>query len=123
MKDNVYVPDLQRGDLTDYHLHTVVNKTWNYAGRLDSKREEILNAVLGLAGEAGEVADLHKKMYFHIDKGDRRDELLLELGDVLYYFNKLRDLYGFSMEEIVEANRVKLSKRHGKDSKNGLGKL
>lgn len=110
--NNVYVPDLQRGDLADYHLCNVVDKTWNYAGLLETERDHILNAVMGLGGEAGEIVDLHKKMLFHKPKDGRREELLHELGDVLYYFNKLRDLYGFSMKEIVEANLIKLSKRH-----------
>lgn len=110
--ENLYVPHLQRGDLADYHLRNVVDKTWNYAGLLQSERDHILNAVMGLGGEAGEIVDLHKKMFFHKPKDGRREEILHELGDVLYYFNKLRDLYGFSMKEIVEANLEKLFKRH-----------
>ena len=113
-EDNIYVPVLQRGDVADYHLITVVNPTWNCSGRLKTEKDEILNAVMGLGGEAGEVVDLHKKIFFHTPKGDRREEILSELGDVLYYFNKVRSLYGFTMKEIAEFNRNKLSERHGK---------
>lgn len=99
-------------DYADYHLKNVVARTWNCAGLLKDHRDEVLNAVLGLGGEAGEIVDLHKKMFFHKPKDGRHEELLGELGDVLYYFNKLRDLYGYSMKEIVEFNERKLSKRH-----------
>ena len=47
------------------HLKTVVNPTWNFAGRCLNKYDELMNAVLGLVGEAGEVADQHKRWFFH----------------------------------------------------------
>lgn len=93
------------------HLKRVVNKTWNYAGRANSKREETTNAVLGFVGEAGEIADLHKKMWFHGEK-DRTEELKLELGDAMYYFTKILDLYGFSLDEILDLNYQKLKARY-----------
>jgi len=93
------------------HLENVVNKTWNFSGRLQTQKDHVLNAVMGLAGEAGEVLDLHKKLYFHTPK-ERSEELKLELGDVAYYFLKIIDLYGFSLEEILAINREKLGKRY-----------
>ncbi len=94
------------------HLEDVVNVTWNYAGRIESKRDEIMNAVLGLGGEAGEVVDLHKKLFFHKAEIDRRDELVGEIGDVFYYLIKLMDLHEIGLEEALESNRAKLMKRH-----------
>ena len=94
------------------HLNTVVNKTWNYAGKLHDFQDEVMNASLGLAGESGEVADTVKKMFFHKEQEGRRTELLEELGDVAYYFTKMLDLFGFTLEEVLEANTAKLFKRH-----------
>lgn len=94
------------------HLEQVINKSWNFAGRLETERDHILNAVLGLAGEAGEVADLHKKMFYHTEKDGRKEELLNELGDVAFYLIKLLDLNGWTLEDAMEVNRAKLMKRH-----------
>jgi len=96
------------------HLDEVVNVCWDYAGRLEGRKDHIINAVLGLAGEAGEVADLHKKMFYHTPKDDRdyKESLKHELGDVYFYLLKVQDLYGFTTDEILAANRAKLSSRH-----------
>jgi hypothetical protein len=42
-----------------------------------------------------------------------RHDLLLEMGDVMYYFLKLKEIFGFTLEEILEANKSKLFERHG----------
>ena len=99
------------------HYEEVVAPTWNYAGKIHDDDGHWSNAALGLAGEAGEVADIIKKMLYHAPK-DRREELKLELGDVFYYLNKIMALSGLSLQEILEANKDKLFARH-KDRVNG----
>lgn len=100
------------------HCREVVDLTWNHAKRCRDEQDEVMNAALGLVAEAGEVADIVKKSFFHKPK-DRRAELLLELGDVMYYYAKFIDLYGFTLEEILEANKVKLFERYNIDAKKG----
>ena len=94
------------------HYAEVVAPTWNYAGRINDANGHWSNAALGLTGEAGEVADTVKKMLFHAAGKDYREALLLECGDVFYYLLKIMDLAGFTLEEVLEANRVKLAGRH-----------
>ena len=97
------------------HLDEVVNKCWNYAGRCENHKDEVMNAILGLTGEAGECADVLKKYYFHTKKADSthyKKELLKEMGDVIFYWLKLRDLFNLSNEEILDMNRAKLESRH-----------
>lgn len=94
------------------HLKEVVDKTWNFSGRLKDAKDHTLNAVIGLASEAGEVLDEHKKLFFHTAK-DRTEAIKYELGDVCYYLAKVIDLYDFTLEEILEANKAKLFERHG----------
>jgi NTP pyrophosphatase (non-canonical NTP hydrolase) len=69
---------------------------------------------LGLNGESGEVAELVKK---YLDRGKEivPSNMLLELGDVLWYLTALGNLYGFTLEEIARANIAKLTARraHG----------
>lgn len=66
---------------------------------------------LGLAGEAGEVADTIKKAVFH-QHGIDRDELIKELGDVLWYAAALCTKLDVSMSEVMEKNIAKLIKRY-----------
>lgn len=66
---------------------------------------------LGLAGEAGEVADLIKKGIFH-QQGLDTDHLRKELGDVLWYLTALCSDLGLSLEEIMQHNIKKLWARY-----------
>lgn len=74
-------------------------------------REQFLNASLGVAGEAGEVADLVKKAFFH-QRGATVHKLALELGDVLFYLHWLADLAGYSLTDIAQMNVNKLAERY-----------
>jgi NTP pyrophosphatase (non-canonical NTP hydrolase) len=65
---------------------------------------------LGLAGEAGEVADTIKKAVFH-QHGINRDELIKELGDVLWYVAALCSKLSVPLSEVMELNIAKLQKR------------
>jgi NTP pyrophosphatase (non-canonical NTP hydrolase) len=66
---------------------------------------------LGIAGEAGEVADLVKK---HIGHGHPLDQNKLknELGDVLWYVAGLAHLHGLSLSDVAQANVDKLKLRY-----------
>lgn len=94
------------------HFKEVVSKLWNASGRCETDKDHFMNAALGLAAEAGEVADIHKKFFFHRAKDGYKDELLLELGDVYFYLLKVQDLWGFTTKEILEANKEKLFARY-----------
>lgn len=66
---------------------------------------------LGLAGEAGEVADTIKKAVFH-QHGIDRDALIKELGDVLWYVAALCSKLDVSMSDVMERNIAKLKRRY-----------
>ncbi len=71
---------------------------------------------LGLTGEAGEVANVVKKIQrdFGGELTDEiRDKLKDELGDVLWYISACADELGLTLDEIAEYNVGKLAKRHG----------
>jgi len=97
----------------EQHLEEVVNVSWNYAGRIEDWKDHVSNAVLGLGGEAGEIVDLHKKIFYHTEK-DRHDDLINEFGDLFFYAAKLMELHGITLEECLAANRAKLIDRHPK---------
>lgn len=73
--------------------------------------KRIDEAALGLAGEAGEVADLVKKYRHHGHDLDV-DAMRLELGDVLWYIASMADAVGLRLEEVAAANIAKLEARY-----------
>lgn len=76
-----------------------------------STRDHILNGVLGLCGEAGEVADSVKKAYMqgHVIDAEHIAE---ELGDVCWYIAEAATAIGYTIDEILEKNVAKLKKRY-----------
>ena len=74
-------------------------------------------ATLGLAGEAGEVANIVKKIPRDFG-GEITDEIRAklkdELGDVLWYVSACADELSLTLNEIAEFNVEKLAARHGK---------
>lgn len=71
----------------------------------------LINGVLGLTGESGEVADLVKKGIFH-EKGLDMDHLKKEVGDVCWYIALICESCGFELDSIFEANVEKLKNRY-----------
>ena len=76
-----------------------------------SKRDVLLNGVMGLCGESGEVIDLVKK---HLHQGHELDRVSLakELGDVAWYLAETAYALDLSLEEILRGNLDKLKKRY-----------
>lgn len=79
---------------------------------------------LGLAGEAGEIANKLKKVIR--DTGGRispktQEAIKDELGDVLWYVSQLARELDLGLEEIAQANIAKLSSRRTRDKISGSG--
>lgn len=89
------------------------SKTALYPRRLNN----LEYPTLGLTGEAGEVANIVKKIQRDHD-GILSDEIKVklqdELGDVLWYISACADELGLTLEEIAAFNVNKLAKRHGR---------
>ena len=74
------------------------------------ENRELIHATMGLCGEAGEVMDLVKKSVNYSKPLDR-EKLLEECGDTLHYLARVLTEAGSSLEEAIEHNLKKLSKR------------
>lgn len=72
---------------------------------------ELLKGVLGLTGEAGEVADIIKKGIFH-EKGIDIEHLKKECGDVLWYLAMICESAGFTLDDVMQENINKLIARY-----------
>jgi NTP pyrophosphatase (non-canonical NTP hydrolase) len=79
---------------------------------------------LGLAGEAGEVAE-HAKKAIRDDGGKVSDErkaaMSKELGDVLWYVAQLASELGLELDEIAAQNLEKLFSRQERGVLSGSG--
>lgn len=71
---------------------------------------EVNEAALGLASEAGEIAQLARKQAFEGALMYDTD-LAVEAGDVLHYLELLNMFLGTSMEDLQLLNMIKLSER------------
>lgn len=71
----------------------------------------LVNFALGVAGEAGEVADLIKKQVSHGHTPDP-DSLIEELGDVLWTVSALARTLDVPLEEVARRHLAKLQRRY-----------
>lgn len=82
----------------------------------DTEKMMKIHAAVGIAGEAGELLDAIKKVHIY---GQTETPAILaniveELGDLEFYMQAMRNLYGLSRSDILSSNAVKLSKRYKK---------
>ena len=104
--------------LSDYQRLSRRTATYPGAG------ENIVYPTLGLAGEAGEVAEKVKKMLRDdggVMTGERLQALAGELGDVLWYVAQVATEAGLDLEEIAQANLDKLLSRQERGVLSGSG--
>jgi NTP pyrophosphatase (non-canonical NTP hydrolase) len=83
-----------------------------------------LYPTLGLCGEAGEVADKVKKVLRDrqgVFDAEVRQELALELGDVLWYVAQLATELDLELAQIAAANLGKLADRAARNVISGSG--
>lgn len=73
--------------------------------------EDLSDYILGLVGEAGELANTAKKMLFHGHDWDKQ-KLLEEAGDVMWYLTTVVTVLNASLEEVARQNIEKLRKRY-----------
>ncbi len=101
-----------------------LNDTSWYTHTNEGNASELMYLTLGLAGESGEFADAVKKIIrvsgtkhdnafanLLTRKGDGRDKLIDELGDVLWYLVKLGDFLNVSLDGLMITNTYKLYNR------------
>ena len=90
----------------------------------DLIRPAFMEKVLGLAGEAGEVEDKIKKVLR--DDGaqmtlEKKEEILKELGDTLWYVATIARYLDASLGDIAEQNVRKLQSRLERNTISGSG--
>ena len=104
-------------NLNDYQKEALVTATY-------PERMRINYPTLGLCGESGEVADKVKKVYRDHNGNftpEIKEEIIKEIGDVLWYVAVLSHDLGFTLEDVAEANIRKLRSRQQRGMIHGNG--
>jgi len=90
----------------------------------ESELEAINYVILGLVGEAGEVANKFKKVIRDsggIIENDQRKKIIDEASDVLWYLTRLCSELGYDLEDLADYNYQKLEDRRDRNSLSGSG--
>jgi len=89
-----------------------------------SKKEVLINSVMGLCGEAGEAIDIVKKWMAQGHELDK-EHLAKELGDIAWYLAEAATALDIPLENILQANINKLKQRYpnGFEEKRSLVRL
>lgn len=117
--------------LNNYQDDAGVTAIYPHAG---TGREAAVNyAILGLIGEAGELANKWKKLYrdapnfathpaeYHDYYSKLREAIIAELGDVLWYAANLSTELGISLGAVANSNYQKLIARSERNVLHGSG--
>jgi NTP pyrophosphatase (non-canonical NTP hydrolase) len=107
IKGKRYPDAIAKSDILEIYP-TIVNFTRN---KKIGELEEIKNYLLGLNGECGELTDICKKILYHGKEYDAV-EVMLEIGDILYYLTAICNILGFDLSEIMLNNNAKLMARY-----------
>ena len=108
-----------------FHDADPVNWADYYSGWVEKKiltkdQERLVENTLGLVGEAGEVAEKIKKLIRDNNKY-ANEEIMKELGDVVFYATALANIYGRGLQEVLELNIQKLDDRQKRNKLRGSG--
>jgi NTP pyrophosphatase (non-canonical NTP hydrolase) len=106
--------DSDEVDWTDLYSRWVEKKI------MTEGQARLVENTLGLVGETGEVAEKIKKL---IRDGSRiqNEEIMKELGDVVFYATALANIYGKGLQEVLELNIAKLDDRQRRGKLKGSG--
>ena len=89
-----------------------------------SRKDVLINSVMGLCGESGEAIDIVKKWLAQGHELDKA-KLAKELGDIAWYLAEAATALDIPLEDILQANLDKLKKRYpeGFETRRSLTRL
>src|SRR6056300_1794996 len=107
-----------RGMITieDIEAFSIVNVTpmeysyWVEGKIITDGETRLVENTLGLVGEAGEVAEKIKKLMRDNTKVSS-DDIIKELGDVVFYVTALANYFNSDLTEVIQTNMDKLNSR------------
>ena len=84
---------------------------WLTNNNLDFTEGPLIHAAVGIGGEAGELFDCVKRSFVYHQPIDHAN-VQEELGDILHYVMAAANVFGWTLEDLIENNMQKLKKRY-----------
>lgn len=109
---------------SEYQKQAITTELMERSGTVSANDPAMVAKVLGLVGEAGEVAEKFKKIVRDkegVISDEDRIEIRKELGDVLWYISAVADYIGLNLDEVAEKNLEKLFDRRARGTARGSG--
>lgn len=92
-------------------VQSIVKPGHDILVQLTPLQASMMHMAVGISGEAGELLDAVKKHAIYQKELDF-ENVKEEAGDILFYLTGLLNDVGITLNECIEANREKLSKRY-----------
>jgi NTP pyrophosphatase (non-canonical NTP hydrolase) len=92
-------------------VQSIVKSGHDILVQLTPLQASMMHMAVGISGEAGELLDAIKKHSIYQKPLDF-DNVKEEAGDILFYLTGLLNDVGITLNECIETNREKLSKRY-----------
>jgi len=111
-------------DMDNYQKQTTSTAIYNNTSAIDANTAQLAYVVLGLAGEAGEVANKLKKVIRDgggVITKEQRFALIDELGDVFWYLAQCCEKLDIDLSVVAMNNLNKLAERKKNKSLQGSG--
>ncbi len=112
-----YYENFQTSDEVDW---ADLYSAWVEKKIMTEGQARLVENTLGLVGEAGEVAEKIKKLIRDSSRF-QNEEIMKELGDVVFYATALANIYGKGLQEVLELNIAKLDDRQRRGKLKGSG--
>lgn len=110
--------------LDEYQTQAITTELMTRPDIVRATDPAFIAKILGLAGEAGEVSEKFKKIIRDHDgvitEADKQ-EIIKELGDVLWYISAIADYLEVPLEEVAGKNLEKLFSRRDRGTSRGSG--
>lgn len=111
-------------DFDEYQVLTRQTDIWHEVEKTLPLEPDWMYYVLGMAGEMGEFQEKIKKLFRdrkgEVDIGVKKD-LVLELGDILWYMARFCDELGIPFDDVPSLNLAKLMSRKMRNKLQGGG--
>jgi NTP pyrophosphatase (non-canonical NTP hydrolase) len=96
-------------------VNAIVKPGHEILTQLTPTQAHILHMAVGVSGEAGELLDAVKKHCIY-QKQINLENVIEEAGDIIFYLTGLLNELDVSLEDCINANTAKLSRRYSSGS-------
>lgn len=88
-----------------------VDDLFQFPKSITPEQGRLLHAIIGIAGEAGELLDTLKRHVMYKEELDVSN-IKEEAGDILFYLEALLNTFNWTLDEVRDENIQKLTKRY-----------